>query len=634
MADPLDYTLVRMDDSIPDDAVLSYDAVNDKIVDSGLTAKYGELQAGADSVAVGLQTMSSAGEQVVWENQHTSVVYAPPWHIVDEINTEGSRDRIYGPLQETVVFSDKSGTVSNPTNTIDVPEDGIVFSYTITFPDARTGVELLITYLDPNDPTLTEPPKALWREIRDVSAGENVISLTLPNALYTGQYYFTIRPIDSSEPPIVVVGNPQTGEFAYNTKFRSFREIPLATQEYVADYVQTHGGSTGNGDMLKSVYDTNDNGKVDKAEQADNAIEVVGVNTAGVNSYYGTNLSGDVGFHPVHLGSSDANKVIVNEFTVSSALKGGLFQPGPTFCFVYTGTGTATLTLPNIATFSQGSDVQFYVVNHAKDDSHVTINLNSNDGWNGDSSVGSIVLAKNAGYAIASDTSESMWYALASLDTSSNADTAKAIADMQKQIVANATAIARHTTSIEAHGSQIATFGGLIQGNARKLSVLEPLVNQNTNEIDTVRRNAVEHITASVNTPSKTVTFNLMSKTGLVDSVLINLAPMFGGHQVDSTLYYGFSDKGSFSEADILSGNTKDVPNIVGLDITMTRSTQDPQFMWIWIPDDLGTVKGFNFSGFISQWNSVQLHVANVPGKLYKSPNRTSAQNVTYEVTV
>lgn len=293
MADPKDYTLVRLADNIEDNAILTYDAQGDTIVDSGLTAKHGELFAGANSVKVGLQTMSSAGEQVVWENGHTSIVYAPPWHIVDETNTEGSRDRVYGTLQTSVPFSDKSGVVENPTNYIDVPENGIVFSYTMEFEEAHTNVEFRLTYLDPRDPN-NKDIKDLWREIKDVSAGENTLSLQIPNALYVGKYYFSIHPVDSTSTPVKLKGNPQNGEFAYSTKFRSFREVPLATKEYVTEEIAkipTGGGGSGTGDMTKAVYDTNNNGIVD------NAQKVNGIDSAPNSYYYGVDSDGNKGFH-------------------------------------------------------------------------------------------------------------------------------------------------------------------------------------------------------------------------------------------------------------------------------------------------------------------------------------------------
>lgn len=299
MADPLDYVLVRLDDNLPDKAVLTYDASKDMITDSGLTALHGELQASADTIAVGLQNMSSAGEQVVWENQHSSVVYAPPWHVIDKINTEGSRDRIYGALQTADVFTDKSGIVENPTNVITVPENGVVFDYTIEFPEARDNIEFIINYNQP-DPSAHSTQLNAWREVLDVSAGVNVINLKVPNALYTGQFYFSIHPVDLDEAPVKVVGNPQTGEFAYSTSYRAFREVPLATREYV-DSAVTGGSPTGF--LTKAVYDTDDDGKVNLAVAADYAAALTGVQGIGNSYYYGKDADGNVGFHELPIAS-------------------------------------------------------------------------------------------------------------------------------------------------------------------------------------------------------------------------------------------------------------------------------------------------------------------------------------------
>jgi hypothetical protein len=61
------------------------------------------------------------------------------------------------------------------------------------------------------------------------------------------------------------------------------------------------------GDMLKSVYDPTDSGKVNSAISADQAgtavtadeaTKVSGFEGAGVNYYYGTDLVGTLGYHP------------------------------------------------------------------------------------------------------------------------------------------------------------------------------------------------------------------------------------------------------------------------------------------------------------------------------------------------
>lgn len=80
------------------------------------------------------------------------------------------------------------------------------------------------------------------------------------------------------------------------------------------------GGGGGSGDMLKSVYDTNDDGIVNEADYAANAgqattalsagsattadsaavaASVQGINAAGLNKYYGTNSGGAAGFYDI-----------------------------------------------------------------------------------------------------------------------------------------------------------------------------------------------------------------------------------------------------------------------------------------------------------------------------------------------
>lgn len=58
------------------------------------------------------------------------------------------------------------------------------------------------------------------------------------------------------------------------------------------------GGSGGTGDMLKAVYDTDNDGSVDKADAID------GVTAAGNSKYYGTNSTGAAGFYDLPSGGS------------------------------------------------------------------------------------------------------------------------------------------------------------------------------------------------------------------------------------------------------------------------------------------------------------------------------------------
>lgn len=292
MADPLDYTLVRIDDNIQDGAVLTYDAVNDKITDSGMTSSQGDLRASAGTISVGLQDMSSAGEQVIWRNQDSQINYAPPWHILDEVNTEGSRDRVYEPIQTVTRFATRTDILEDPTFAVTIVENEVVFKLNMTFPEAHEDVEFKVTHSG----------FEMWREIIDVSAGQQEITLKMPIAFYPGTYIFSISHYGDSSlhPPVKVMGDSVTGEVGYDVTYRGFREIPLATQEYVTEEIAKipSSGGTGTGDMEKVVYDTNNNGIVDNAEK------VNGIDTATNSQYYGVDSDGNHGFHnlPVSTG--------------------------------------------------------------------------------------------------------------------------------------------------------------------------------------------------------------------------------------------------------------------------------------------------------------------------------------------
>lgn len=622
MADPQDYTLVRMDDSIPDKAVLTYDALNDKITDSGLTALHGELQAASDSVSVGLQTMSSAGEQVIWENSHSSVAYAPPWHIIDRINPGGSSDRTYGPLEAVTRFADKSGIVTNPTNEVDVPKDEVIFDITLEFPAAREGVVFVIDYLDPTNPLNTIENHA-WREIRDVSAGSNTIELQIPYALKTGTYFFSIFPVDPTEPPIEVVGNPQTGEFHYEVTFREFFEKPLATQEYV---VATLTGGPADDVMLKSVYDKDDDGVVDFAGDA---AFVHGAVDADPLTYYGQDASGAVGFHSLLGVLKNVNTTAYTDKHLT--LTFDLLKAVPS-SFIYIGSDSGSITLPELKTSAPHTNDVIIVANKATDAAaQLDVFTTGVDKIDDDKDA----LELHVGHSVVfvSHRQSRKWYTVASSGEPADIDEA-AFKALQAQVGTQETAINGHGTQLADHANKIAT-------NTANIKIAMEHSSSAMNEGLQNRKNAVNAIVAEVSNVHKTITLKLMSTTGLVDSALLDLSSWFSGGGVtpqpgdDHKIYYGFTVKTTLPEDEILRlGTSKEVSTINSLDVTLTRTGQTPNYMWIWLPDSAGTIKGFDFSGFVSNWGAVAINVAGVDGKLYVSPNKTSATSIEFEVKV
>ena len=74
--------------------------------------------------------------------------------------------------------------------------------------------------------------------------------------------------------------------------------VCLDASEGAAVWQEVGAGGGGSGDMLKSVYDTDDDGVVDEAEAVD------GVDAAGNSKYYGTDGSGTPGFYSLPAGGT------------------------------------------------------------------------------------------------------------------------------------------------------------------------------------------------------------------------------------------------------------------------------------------------------------------------------------------
>lgn len=490
MADPTNYSIVRLDDNIGDNAVITYDAAKDMLVDSGLIAKHGELEAAAGTVSVGLQEMSSAGEQVVWRNENTQVNYAPPWHIIDEVSPGGSVDRFYGNMQTVPRFTIDSDILINPEFDVKVPTDEIVFTISLKVVEAHNDVVFMVT----------QNGYEMWRQILNLSAGKQDVHFEMPIAFHTGDFHFKVYALDGTD--VKIMGNAQTNEMAYSVRFRPFTEKPLATQ----DFVLGKGQITTNY-MQKSVYDSNNDGIVDKAQN------VNGVDAAATDSYYGTDSKGAIGFHK----------------------------------------------LPE-----------------------------------------SVDLSK-----------------------------------IQNDIKANNAEINKHEISINNHGRQIATNTGTLARHDSLIQQNTSTANLALNSVTTARNNMVSGITVVPNSQAKTLTIRLISKSGTVDTEVVDLSSWFSDvpPSISHIIYKGFNVAGSLDAATIISdGTQQSIGKIDGLHVDVTRQDAESSYIWVWIPDAAGTIRGFSFSGFISVWVSTQVTVNGTSGRLYISPNKTTSKAVTFEV--
>lgn len=277
---PLNVAMLPIANNIRDKALIAYDADGDFLYDSGLFSPYdGELNAAAGSVNIGLQKISSAGEQVTVTNINSGVTYAPPWHIVNESSPGGSYDRFYGNVSTSVRFPVRKAVVEDPVMNVTIPTDTLALSFNFTWPEAQNGVVF----------SWTQNGLEIWRDVRNVSAGTHDEVFETPLAYRAGNYVFRMYRLDGE--PLKVMGDPQTGYAGYSVRYRPWYEKMLATQEYVQQLIMENPSS--GGDMMKKDYDPDGDGIV---EYSALAFSVDGMEQAKPESFYGKTSSGASGF--------------------------------------------------------------------------------------------------------------------------------------------------------------------------------------------------------------------------------------------------------------------------------------------------------------------------------------------------
>lgn len=176
--------------------------------------------------------------------------------------------------------------------------------------------------------------------------------------------------------------------------------------------------------------------------------------------------------------------------------------------------------------------------------------------------------------------------------------------------------------------------------NTAEINKLKVAAQNMNRDITGLKNSKADGLTAVADKATKKITITLTAGGRVIDTDIIDLSGWFSGSNPTPTdthkIYYGFTEKeqNDVLESDIIAGHSEDVNTINGHDVHITRADTTLSYIWIWLPDALGLIQGFTFSNFLSVWNSEQISVNQVPGKLYQSPNKTEATDVTFEVTV
>lgn len=101
-----------------------------------------------------------------------------------------------------------------------------------------------------------------------------------------------------------------------------------------------------------------------------------------------------------------------------------------------------------------------------------------------------------------------------------------------------------------------------------------------------------------------------------------------------SVIYAGFdvnSDPVNI-EPEVMKG-TSIATATASIEVSLHRAGDDPEYIWVFIPDGIGIVQGFNFgANFVQPWLNKAATVNNQAGKIYVSDYPTHAQSVTFKI--
>ena len=101
------------------------------------------------------------------------------------------------------------------------------------------------------------------------------------------------------------------------------------------------------------------------------------------------------------------------------------------------------------------------------------------------------------------------------------------------------------------------------------------------------------------------------------------------------TIYAGFSPTNRIDVIDpyISKGTSIVVTSLHGSTVTLHKLQDTPEYMWVWVPDVLGNIQGFNFGAdFVQPWLSKVATVDGIGGKIYISDNATHAKEVNFKI--
>lgn len=166
------------------------------------------------------------------------------------------------------------------------------------------------------------------------------------------------------------------------------------------------------------------------------------------------------------------------------------------------------------------------------------------------------------------------------------------------------------------------------------LSSLQAEADSNKQLVQQINNRIIDKVESRVNAGAKTITLTYKNGSAVIDTDLIDISGMFGSPAPTAVpIWFGFTANKPMTEQAVKSGSTELESVVIGKDIELKRADSTPRYMYVWIPDSLGSISGFSFNhAFLDVWQSYPVIVDGVAGKAYISDNQTAATDVSFEV--
>ena len=206
------------------------------------------------------------------------------------------------------------------------------------------------------------------------------------------------------------------------------------------------------------------------------------------------------------------------------------------------------------------------------------------------------------------------------------------ITDLQSEVASLKTSIAKQATDIQNNLNTIASQKTELDTANSKISDLQQ-------RMALAEAKTVTDMTLTGDISTRALTVKTLHNNSVLGTDTYSISTWFKHDGTvnpgpTSKIYYGFHPTNSLNEQSVIGGTEADVTadNVDGYQLRFSRSDSTSAFTFVWMPDSLGDVEGFDGGIGPDAWPGIGMNVQGVTGKVYVGNQPTFTQSVNYRI--